>query len=266
MKRNLVIIKIGGSVITDKSKKKGIFRNSVVSRIAKEIAEAKKKKDFDLILVHGAGAYPHYLTSKYKISEGLVGPKSVFGFAHIKNELFKLNNLFWSEFLRVGLAACTVQPSAIITTENGKIKTFNINIIKSFLKMGISPVLMGDDSLDKAKGIMILSGDQVVSYLGCKLKANRIIFVSDVEGVFDRNPKKYKGAKLLRKINNENFKKVIKRSESFNKYDVSGEMKGKLLAIREELVGVEVEIVSGLKKNAVRDTLLGKNIGTKILF
>jgi len=264
MKRNLFIIKIGGSVITDKSKARSAFRQKIVRRIVKEIVQAKKTKNFDLILVHGAGAYPHYLTTKYRISEGFKGTKSAFGFAHIKQELFKLNNLFWSECLKAGLAVSTVQPSAVIFTKNGKIKSFDTGFIEALLKIGITPVLMGDDSIDETRGISVLSGDKIVAYLGKKFKAKKIIFVSDVEGVYDKNPKVYKDAKLITEIGKKNFRSIIQSMQRYNINDASGEMKGKLLAISENLTGFEVQIVGGFKIGAVRFSLEQSQGGTRI--
>lgn len=266
MKKELVIVKLGGSVLTDKSKKKGAFRREVVRRLIREIVEARREKDFSLILVHGAGAYPHYLTSKYRIADGFQGAESAWGFAQIKKELFKLNNLVWSECQAAGLAVCTVQPSAVIITKNCQIKNFDTRLIEALLKMGITPLLMGDDTIDETRGMAILSGDKIMAYLVKRFGADKVIFVSDVDGVFDRNPKVYKDAKLIKEINNRNFDSIIDSMKAFNKNDASGEMKGKLLAIREELKGVEVKIVGGFSKSSLNLSLLGGDIGTRILF
>lgn len=265
MKKKLVIIKLGGSVITDKSKSKGGFRKEVVTRLTKEIAKARKKQDFDLILIHGAGGYAHYLTTKYRLGEGLLNDKSVWGFALVKKELFKLNNLVWNQCMRAGLAVCMVQPSAVIFTQNGKIKSFDTGFIESLLQIGVTPLLMGDDVIDETLGIAVLSGDKMLAYLAYKLKADKIIFVSDVNGVFDKNPKIYKDAKIIKKINRKNFTSVINSMEVFNREDASGEMKGKLLAIKEYLAGFKVQIVGGFSKASLEAALIGKESRTTIL-
>ena len=169
----LYIIKIGGSLLTDKSKTKSKFRKKIVSSIIKQIVEAKKPKNFNLILVHGAGAYPHFLTTEYGINDGFKGPKSAEGFVRIKNELFKLNNYFWDECIKAGLNVCTVQPSAVIFTENGQIRSFDTRLIDALLSMEIVPILMGDDSIDSKKGISVLSGDKIVAYLAKKYNAKK---------------------------------------------------------------------------------------------
>lgn len=261
MRKNLVIIKIGGSVITDKSTARGKFKKNTFAKIAREIQETKSKKNFDLILIHGAGAYPHYLTSKYKVSQGFSGPESAFGFVHIKQEVFRLNNLIWVELFKTGMPVSTVQPSAIIFTSKGKIKSFNTKYIEELLKLGITPLLMGDDTIDTTMGINVFSGDTILSYLGKKYKANKLIFISDTEGVFDKNPKTHRNAKLIKEINSKNFDSITKSMEKFNVYDSTGEMAGKLNAINKYLKGFEI-IITG--EEGIKKVLLGKKAGTLI--
>jgi isopentenyl phosphate kinase len=67
--KNLTIIKIGGSVATFKEKIKPIFREKIVSQLAKEFSDYRdshKKESF--ILVHGAGSFGHPLAKKYDLA------------------------------------------------------------------------------------------------------------------------------------------------------------------------------------------------------
>ena len=262
--RPLYIIKIGGSILTDKSKTKSKFRKKIVSSIIKQIVEAKKPKNFNLILVHGAGAYPHFLTTKYGINDGFKGSKSAEGFVRIKNELFKLSNFLWEECLRQGLFVCGVQPSAVIFTENGQIRSFNTRLIDALLSMEIVPILMGDDSIDSKKGISVLSGDTIVAYLAKKYKARKVIFTSDVDGIFNKNPKVNKDAKLIKVINKKNIKNILEDIKIHNIYDASGEMKGKLQAISKDLANYKVQIISGLKSGYLKKAILGARVGTLV--
>src|SRR3990167_297348 len=236
----LYIIKIGGSLLTDKSKTKSKFRKKIVSSVIKQIIEAKKQKNFNLILVHGAGAYPHFLTTKYKINDGFKGSKSAEGFVRIKSELFKLNNFLCDECIKAGLGVCTVQPSAVIFTENGKIRSFDTRLIDALLLMEIVPILMGDDSIDSKKGISVLSGDTIVAYLA----------------------KKYKARKVIKVINKKNIKNILEDIKIHNIYDASGEMKGKLQAISKDLANYKVQIISGLKSGYLKKAILGARVGT----
>ena len=55
------------------------------------------------------------------------------------------------------------------------------------------PVLYGDvvlDVEDKIK-MAVLSGDQIVKYLAENLKPKKVVLGSDVDGIYNKDPKKY---------------------------------------------------------------------------
>jgi isopentenyl phosphate kinase len=61
----MFILKLGGSIITDKTKE-CTFKQEIVNKLAKEIKKAKK----EIIIVHGAGSYGHILAEKYQLNKG----------------------------------------------------------------------------------------------------------------------------------------------------------------------------------------------------
>lgn len=61
-----VILKLGGSVITDKAADQGVVREDALLRIAKEVSEYRGK----MIIVHGAGSFGHTYAKK---NMGLAG-------------------------------------------------------------------------------------------------------------------------------------------------------------------------------------------------
>jgi len=66
---SLIILKIGGSVITEKGSVSRA-REAEIDRISREIAVFRKDSDSQLILVHGAGSFGHPHAMKYRLSEG----------------------------------------------------------------------------------------------------------------------------------------------------------------------------------------------------
>lgn len=264
--KNLVIIKLGGSIITDKKATKPVFRKSVVKRICGEIFKAQKQANISLILVHGAGSFGHPYAKKYRLNEGYFGKESSLGISLTKKFVLELNLRVVNEMISSGLNAVLVESSAVAITSNGKIETFNQNPIEALLKQDIIPVLSGDVVTDSKKGVSILSGDQIAVYLASKLRAKTVIFASDVDGIFDKNPKLHKDAKLIKEINNSNYEAIVNTIQTHNTSDVTGEMKGKIMTIRENLSGVPVIITNGLKPANIKHALLNRINGTRILF
>ena len=64
-----IILKLGGSIITDKgSGNAGVVRENVLRDIAKTL---KEFSDIPLLLVHGAGSYGHPQARQYNIQSGV---------------------------------------------------------------------------------------------------------------------------------------------------------------------------------------------------
>ena len=60
-------IKLGGSVITN-TEKPYTAKIGTIRRVLNEIKEAKRDKDFNLIIGHGGGSFPHIPAHKYKVN------------------------------------------------------------------------------------------------------------------------------------------------------------------------------------------------------
>ena len=72
----MYIIKLGGSVITDKTKE-NCYKKEIVDNLVKEIKKANKKT----IIVHGAGSFGHIIADKYNLNEGHRSSDQLLGFS-----------------------------------------------------------------------------------------------------------------------------------------------------------------------------------------
>ena len=61
----LVILKLGGSVITRKDEGRAEVNKDNLARLSGEIADAQKEKKFLVVIVHGAGPFGHILAKAY---------------------------------------------------------------------------------------------------------------------------------------------------------------------------------------------------------
>ena len=68
---NLILIKLGGSVITDK-KKDFTVREENILRLAREVKAALGTGNNKIIIGHGAGSFAHVPAHKYQTKEGLI--------------------------------------------------------------------------------------------------------------------------------------------------------------------------------------------------
>lgn len=110
--KNLIILKIGGSVITDKFSKKPKVNLKNLKRISKEIALAYDPKRFSLILIHGAGSYGHLKVKKTGIDKGIKNREQLRSFAQTQRLQNELNTIFTKYLINENLPAIPFQASA----------------------------------------------------------------------------------------------------------------------------------------------------------
>jgi isopentenyl phosphate kinase len=256
------ILKIGGSVITDKNGELAA-RTEAINRLAEEIQKASLK---NLIIVHGGGSYGHPAAQKYGIKEGLKEDAQKVGFAETHHVMTILNGLVMDALVWHNIPALSVTPSSCVITENGRIKFFEATILKMLLKMGFAPVLYGDATLDEKTGFTVLSGDQIVSHLARKFDASKIVIGVDTDGLYDADPKVEKNAKLYAHLTLSELKKIREKLGGSTAADVTGGMLGKITELVPAIEqGIPVTIVNAAKPNRVYKALIGEAVeGTVI--
>ncbi|MCD6398608.1 MAG: isopentenyl phosphate kinase family protein [Candidatus Aenigmarchaeota archaeon] len=257
------ILKLGGSVITNKNRKT-TPRKSVIKRLVREIIKAKNKKEFKLILVNGAGSFGHIPAKKYGIDNVIKDEKTKFGFTLVHKYVEDLNRIIWNYLRELDVSAFPVHPSSFIVQKDCKIVKFDTTIIKKLLDFDIIPLLYGDGVVDLKKGYSIISGDDIAPYLANKLHVKKILMGTDTDGIFNKDPNLYKNSKRIEEVNGKNYKRVFKFLSGSNKVDVTGGMKEKFRKLIENANGTECVIYDATVKGNTEKVLLGEKTGTII--
>ena len=261
---HLNIIKLGGSVISDKSVPFKA-RKGDIDRLAGEIARILPLIEYKLIIVHGGGSYGHPVAAKYKIKEGIwegefsALSRQKLGFAQTKKAMIELNSIIADSFLRADVPVIPIPPSAISVTKNERISSFNTVALYRALEGGFVPLLHGDPVFDEEKGFTILSGDQIISYLARIMGAERVLIGTDVDGLYTEDPKINPNAKPLDILKySQDYEAVLakltrdKERVKVEKFfiDVTDQMVGKISEIIDIWKrGIEIIIFNARKPN-----------------
>ncbi len=271
----MMILKLGGSIITEKGAKTPTINNNNLKRIAKEIKNAlnyqKTSKDFNngLIIVHGAGSFGHPFASDYEIGKPFNGSedleKKKKGFSLTQSWVKKLNSLVCDVLIEENINSVSIQPSSFVITRNKRIEFANLDLINQYLENGFVPVLYGDVVLDFENSIKmaVLSGDQIINYLAKKLVPERVILGTDVDGVFNKNPKKDYNAQLITELTSL---KDLASMDTTTNIDVTGGMVGKIKELLELAhIGIESEIINAGCENLIEKALCGQKVRGTII-
>ncbi len=262
----MIILKLGGSVITRKDSLTPSLDSKNLNRIASEISNSSYNK---LVIVHGAGSFGHPYAQEYAIGSEINSDVELArkrqGFSKTQNSVKNLNGLVCQYLMEHGVPTVSVQPSSFVQTRNKRIIHADMDLVKKYLDMGFVPVLYGDVVLDMDNKIKmaVLSGDQIVKYLAENLKPEKVVLGSDVDGIYNRDPKKYPDAALMKVVTS---KDDLESTHSTQTADVTGGMGGKLLELLElTKIGIESEIINASHDNNIKRALNGeKGIGTLI--
>ena len=252
----MIVLKLGGSVLTDKEKPMTADR-SAIERLAEEISLSGIR---ELVLVHGGGSFGHPVAERFNIAEGFKEEPQILGFSKTHRAMVELNRIIVDALIGRGIPALPLAPSSFITTNNRRIETLDLRILRGLLERGFTPVLYGDAVLDTKKGFSILSGDQLSARLSLELGASRLIFGVDIDGVYTSDPKVNPDARLLESLSLREAEDMsgIGRATTT---DVTGGMLGK---IREALpvveAGIPVLILNAGKPHNIFKALRGEGV------
>jgi isopentenyl phosphate kinase len=251
---NPVILKIGGSVITEKGAVSSA-RQRDIDRISNEIASFKSDSESAIILVHGAGSFGHPHAMKFRLNESFDARGVYLTHASVK----ALNSMVVESLNNVGVNALPIHPLSSCLLENGKIVDFQLGQLRVMLQKGIMPVIHGDMVMDRIKGAAILSGDRIITHLAAAMNASKIGAGSDVDGVLDE-----KGM-VIKKITPLNFIDIKKNIKGSTSTDVTGGMIGKVSELLELAnTGISSHIFNASRKGMVSRFLYGEDAGTLI--
>ncbi len=221
------IIKIGGSLITNKSE----YRKFLPDK-AEHIVEELLKID-DFVLVHGGGSFGHFISEKYNLP-GELSEERLRAAAIVKYDMQDLNQMILQLLNKKSRMSIGISPFFLKRGDR-----FDYSIVQEILEKGLIPVIYGDVYFLKER-IGILSGDHIMVSLAEMLHPQRAIFLTDVDGVYDRDPKKFPDAKLVSKYGTE------KLSFGAIEKDVTGGMELKFKSmIQCRDLGVKTYVING---------------------
>ena len=202
----LVFLKLGGSLITDKSRE-ATAREEVIRQAAQEIRSAlAARPDLRLLMGHGSGSFGHFVAQRHGLLEG--GPPNWWGYAETGAAAARLNRLVTDVFLGADVPVVSIQPSASAHCCDGELVSMATEPIELMLRHGLVPLVYGDVALDEVRGCTIISTEQIFAHLAEHLEPARIVLAGQVAGVFTADPLRDASAQLIPEISRQNFDQV----------------------------------------------------------
>jgi len=171
------------------------------------------------------------------------------------------------EFMRFDIRVAQV----LLTREDFDDRSRYLNIrntLTHLLKMGVVPIVNENDTV-ATEEIKLGDNDTLSAILASKLDADMLVILTDVDGVYDKDPTRHPDAKVIREV--EGIQKIEELSASkgvckTGYFFGTGGLKTKLEAAKICcLSGLEVVIANGFKEEVLLKACSGEPVGTRFL-
>ncbi|MEN8098147.1 MAG: isopentenyl phosphate kinase [Chloroflexota bacterium] len=183
LNQNLVFLKLGGSLITDKLRPR-TERRPVIRRLAQEIQSALQAcPDMKLLIGHGSGSFGHVEAQRYQTRQGVRTEDDWLGFSHVVHSAATLHRTIIGAFLLENLPVVGIQPFSTARCSNGQIVDMDWEFVSNVFDNGLIPVVYGDASFDEEIGGTIISTEEIFSFLAQKLLPRSILIAGISDGV-----------------------------------------------------------------------------------
>lgn len=253
----VTLVKLGGSLITDKTKPRTVER-ARLRRLSAEIAAGWSGGG--LIVGHGSGSFGH----PEALAAGLVGgaggrrldsAADRMGIARTQSAAQALHRLIVSSLIDAGVPAYSQPPSGFLVADDGKAQGPPPEPLAEALRQGLVPVTMGDVAMDRARGAAIVSTETAFGFLVDALaplgiEVRRAVWLGATSGVLDAS------GQLVSRIDETNIEKALAAAGGSAAVDVTGGMEHRLV-VAWELArrGVESLIGDGRRHGLLESVL-----------
>jgi len=239
----LIVIKIGSSLLfTEKKALKLKWVNSLVSDISNLIKQEKKI----VVVTSGAIALG---CKKLKINKKNLKLNEFQAVAAVGQ--IELMNIFKKEFSKRNINTAQILLT-LDDTENRRRSLNAKDTIVNLHKISVLPIVNENDTTATSE-IRYGDNDRLAARVAQITEADTLIMLSDIDGLFTQNPKKYKNAKIINKIFKIDNNIIKSASKSISDYG-SGGMITKIEAAKICMnTGCNMIIANGLKNHPIRN-------------
>jgi isopentenyl phosphate kinase len=265
----LILLKLGGSLITDKSVPYTPRFDKLAELAADIFAALQANPDLSLVLGHGSGSFGHTAAQQYHTRDGVpaaAGSPGPYwhGFAEVWFQASALNRFVMDSLHASEVRSLALPPVSALTASDGKVSAWDLTPLRAALAAGLVPVVYGDVIFDTVRGGTILSTEDLFAHLARELSPQRILLAGLEGAVWADFPERTQRVETITPVSFDGIKSGVGASHGT---DVTGGMQSKvrqMLELVQDVPDLTVQIFSGEQPGNIQRALAGENLGTVI--
>lgn len=247
-----IVIKLGSNVLSDDL---GSVNKALLQNIVGQVNALREQGKQVVVVSSGAGICGVGAINKWSRRGDINYKQALCAIGQV--ELMMAYKKYFAEYgVHVG--------QILLTKEDFQEHSRNLNIRNALFTLvdeGVVPVINENDSVSVDE-IKIGDNDTLSALTATLWNADALIILSDIDGVFSKDPKAYKDAKLIEEIQDidDLLEKIdVKGKSSFG----TGGITSKIEAAREvNKYGIPLVLLNGKKLNIIEDAASGQETGT----
>jgi len=254
---NVLLVKLGGSLITDKRKVRRA-RTAVIRRLAKELSGAGQRTR--ILVGHGSGSFGHAAATAC----GLDGTRSIRdreATSVVQASAHDLHGQVMDGLRGASVHALSLPPSAWARGQDGRITGGSIHGVETALRAGLVPVVSGDVLLNSDGAATICSTERVLLWCARRLisrghQVRRALWLGITDGVYDE------AGDPVSKLTTQEWATLRETVGGPGAADVTGGMHLRIeTALDMARMGIESWVIDGTKPGHLSQALRGQRTG-----
>lgn len=247
-----IVIKIGSNTLAAAD---GTVNRAFMAELAEQIAALRKTGKHFLLVSSGARIAGLSALGKWERKKDI----------HYKQALCAIGQVELMNAWKEAFAPHGITIAQLLLTRDDfsdDLRTLNVrNTLYTLLDEGVIPVINENDSVCVDE-IKIGDNDNLAAHSAILWSADLLVLFSDIDGLYDKNPKEHKDAKLIAEVRDFEAVAGAVSTEGVNGFGTGG-MATKLQAARACLDnGIPMILAHGGRPRALEALFAGQQVGT----
>lgn len=252
---NRIVVKVGSNVLTNK-------HNRILGPVLRELVRqihVLNERDIQVVLVSsGAAIAGRELLGNINTQDKSIR-RQIYSSVGQPRMMHHYYNLFHDYGMRCAQVLATKRDF-----DKGKHRDNMTNCYEGLLAEGVTPIANEDDAVSLSMS-MFTDNDELASLVTELVDADRLIILSDMDGLFNGHPEDEDSTKITEVNVNQNVEQYIQESTKLEG-EGRGGMASKLkIAKGTARKNIPTYIANGKRKNVIIDIIDDKPVGTKFI-